>query len=326
MNKVPELRLPTSYPSMNAIKSGKQNIHNYESEFWELEYEVYRYLSGLDEGSLNQRYQKLLFNLRRLISKERNIFPIQSFLSSWYWFKKEHQTRLEYYLRGKKPPQTHLSNIKWNTKDNAPAWPKSPNSCDVIFRYGEKQFIEPLLYNGQLRIYSASKYIEGSEDDARTDDELTKTIFLPKSLTRVTTIDGQEIPLRCDVSRSVTNKDYYVYCASCGYHTELFRDFNADCCIVIDQPGEFECRIRDAMKSIVPSWYFTAVPVEYFDPYKLGENERINTILSKDFQYAYQMEYRYSWFSTEGEVAQRYIDIDIGSIEKLARLYCLNEM
>jgi len=98
--RVPSLVLPTTLPTRAAIRSWGDNLHNYEPEFWEFQYEVYRYLRGVAPLALADRYQTLIRNMRALIASERHVIPIQSFLSSWYWYRKEHQTRLEFAMRG----------------------------------------------------------------------------------------------------------------------------------------------------------------------------------------------------------------------------------
>lgn len=99
MLQVPSLHLPESLPHSEAIHSFGNNLHSYEPVFWELQYKVCRYLERVPDGLLIERYKDILRNMRALISRERDIIPIQSFLSSWYWFCKEHQTRLEFSLR-----------------------------------------------------------------------------------------------------------------------------------------------------------------------------------------------------------------------------------
>ena len=303
------------------MRSGQENFHNYESEFWEFQYETYRYLGGVEDETLVRRYSDILRNVKRLISRERDVIPIKSVLSSWYWLRKEHQTRLEFYIRGVPLPEEPPTELPENTSFGSPVWPKHPNACDVIFRFGKKQFIEPMLSHGEIRVCPASLYKDGIAEESRIDDELTKIAMLPKAYCKITTKNGEEIPPRSDISRSVSSENYYVLCSSCGYHRELFSDFKADCCIIITNLLEFEKRIEAATEIQLPGWYFVALPVEYFDPYELGIKGFLDPVLSKDFAFAYQMEFRFFWVSLKGEAANNFKYIKLGSLDDLAQLY-----
>ena len=165
MQKLDSLTLPDILPHEKAIKSWGQNIHNYEPEFWEFFYDINRYLKNITQEKLNERYKILSRNLHVLTSHERHVIPINSFLSSWYWYQKEHQTRYEFLLRGvplpNSPPQPR-------TPIKKPFSPKWPNSCDIIFRYGELKYMKLIVDEGIIRISPASKYKEGNASDPRT--------------------------------------------------------------------------------------------------------------------------------------------------------------
>jgi hypothetical protein len=319
MTRVPTLPLPTAYPSKDAQTSGHENIHNYEPDFWE--YEIYRYLENMGADVLAQRYQTILRNMLRLISRERDIIPIKSFLSSWYWLRKEHQTRLELHIRGLRLPIAPPEYLPDNSRGNAPAWPHHPNSCDVLFRFDSRKYIEPLYREGRVRIRSAEKYKDGAENDARTDDELKKVSILPRQHTKIYTQRGEEIPALSDISRSVSSDKYYVLSSSCGFHPKLFSDFEADCCIVITDPKRFNERLDKFSKSRLPNWYFVALPIEYYDPYEHGLRGLLDPAISKEFAYAYQMEFRYAWIPPLGEEARDDEYVMIGSIEDIAFIY-----
>lgn len=325
MNKVRELNLPTIKPSQEAMNSGNHNKYNYESESWELEYESYRYLKDLDNISLTKRYQGILRNMRRLVSEERHIIPIKSYLSSWYWFRKEHHTRLEFFLRKHSLPEKPPMKFTEINKDETPEWPKRPNACDVLFRFGKESYMIPMLKEGKVRVSPASIYSDGIAGDPRTDNELKKTSFLPKSSIRLTTVNGVNLPVKGNLSRSISSSNYYVLCASCGYHPELFSDFKSDCCIVITDPNEFEDRIERAMNIKTPGWEFIAIPVQYYDPYELSLSGYLDPVLSKDFLYAYQMEYRFAWRSLDNSEAEEYIYLNLDSLEDIAYLYRLKD-
>ena len=47
----------------------------------------------MDDDRLVKRYSEIARNMAALVSEDRYVIPIRSFLSAWYWYRKEHQTR-----------------------------------------------------------------------------------------------------------------------------------------------------------------------------------------------------------------------------------------
>jgi hypothetical protein len=186
--RIPNLKLPETLPSEQAICSFGDNKYSYEPEFWELQYQVYRYLERVSDAVLAGRYKDILNNMRALISRDRDVIPIKSFLSSWYWFRKEHQTRYEYALRGVQQPIPPPYEVVFDNKaERAPIRPKHVNAGDVLFRYDRKQgsescHIEAMLQNGIVRIRPASDFKEMKLDSARQDEELSKKHIFPESI------------------------------------------------------------------------------------------------------------------------------------------------
>jgi len=324
MLRIETLQVPPTLPSGQVIRSWGQNQYNYDPEVWEFQYEIYRYLENLAEDALVKRYKSIVRNLARLVSRERDIIPINSFLSSWYWYRKEHQTRLEFHLRSLSPPISPPREMPSNDHTNAPARSRSPNAGDVLFRFGESQHMVPFVQRGAIRIGAASKYLAGTPGDPRTDDELQKHSFLPGRHTRITTQSGHQIPVIGDVRLTVSDANYYVLCMSSGYHPDLFSDFKADACVVIQDLHQFADRIENAARAHLPGWNFHHNPVQYFDPLEMGRNEVFDTIMSKDFSFAYQMEYRFIWFSLEGIAASGYKCLHLGPLDDIAFVYNLS--
>lgn len=321
MLKVRLLPLPPALPSDQAMKSWGPNRHSYDPEMWEFEYELSRYLENLPDDALVERHVSIDRNLTRLVSRERDVIPINSFLSSWYWYRKEHQTRLELLLRKISPAVPHLTAVPSNDGADVPVCPKFPNAGDVLFRFGESRYMLPLVERGVIRIGPASQYVAGMPGDPRTDDELRKHSFLPGRHTRVTTQSGHEIPVIGDLRRTASSVDYYVLCMACGYHPSLFADFKTDTCVIIKNADEFARRMERATMSQLPGWYYHYNPLQYFDPYEMGRNEVFDPLMSKHFSFAYQMEYRFVWFSLQGVPATGYRDLDVGPLEDIAFIH-----
>ncbi len=49
MLRVPSFHLPESFPHSEAIRSLGDNLHSYEPEFWEFQYQIYRYLERVSD-------------------------------------------------------------------------------------------------------------------------------------------------------------------------------------------------------------------------------------------------------------------------------------
>jgi hypothetical protein len=89
---IPALPLPRSLPHPKAIASTSGRADQYAPDFWETEYKARRYLSRVSQRELELRYQSILRNRATLVTEQRDIIPITSALSSWYWFRKEYHT------------------------------------------------------------------------------------------------------------------------------------------------------------------------------------------------------------------------------------------
>jgi hypothetical protein len=321
--RIPPLPLPSRLPSDSALISCKQNKYNYDPEFWEMEYEGYRYLEQASPYKVVRRYHDIVNNLLRLVGRSRDIIPINSFLSSWYWYKKEHQNRLELYIRDIKPIIGLPNEVPNSDSFDVPTWPKHPNSCDVLYRFDESRWINPFMEKGNVRIGLASRHLLGKPEDPRTDNEIQKDSFMAGKYTKISTQAGVNIPIIGDVRYSTSGNDYYDLCMSCGYNRDLFLDFKADACFVIKQPEIFAGRISNAAKQFLPKYDFFHGPIQYYDPYNLGKNEFFDPYLSKNFSYAYQMEYRFIWFTKENIRTDNFIYLDVGSLKDIVYIHKL---
>jgi hypothetical protein len=319
--KLDSLTLPNNLPTDKAIKSCGQNIHNYEPEFWEFQYEIYRYLKNITESRLIERYKNICRNFEVLTSCERDVIPIDSFLSSWYWFRKEHQTRFEFYLRDIKPPITKPHPRPFL---QAPVRSEGPNSCDVLFRYGNLDFMKLFVERGEVRISPASSYEDGIANDPRNDDELNKKKWLFGDRTTIKIKEGKQTPIIGALKEIVsTQTDYYTLCMSCDYEPRIFEEFGYDSCIFIRDPVEFAKRIEQNSKIVLPEFYFYHNPIEYFDPHEPIKNQYFEPTMCKDFVYAYQMEYRFLWFPFGNGAVSDHITLILGPIDDICELYIL---
>lgn len=326
ISQISVLTLPSGLPHPEAIKSFGAAACNYEPDFWEFEYQIYRYLGRISDNELLKRHREIVRNMEALTTPDRNAIPIESFLSSWYWFRKEHQTRFEFLLRGKlvEPPYFKDMGASKLAKSGPPR-PKHPNAADVLFRYGQRAHLSKAVHEGILRIFRASKQKEKVGDEARFDDECAKRSFMPGQYARITTMSGETIPIHGDVSRLVSGPDYYMLCMSGDWDPKLFDDFSkSDCCLAVRDAEAFANRLEMTAQSVLPasSWFFHHNPVEYFDPYEIHRSGYIDTATRKDFRFAYQREYRFLWFPIKGDQTEEFRDLPpLGSLGDIAQLW-----
>ncbi len=321
MPRVPALKIPEILPHPEAIRSWGDHQHSYEPEFWEFQYELYRYLGRVSQEKLVERYPAIIRNMHALVSDDRHVIPIQSFLSSWYWYRKEHQTRLEFAMRGLDLPVQPPAGVLNNQALDAPVRPRSPNAGDVLFRYSKRGYLEEMVHRGRIRIGPASFYRKLELGEARADEERAKVSFMPGEYSRITSHDGREIPFIGDIRRSVSAPNYYVLCLSCDWDSALFTDFQADACAVIRGTDAFAERLEAASKLQLDDWYFHHNPVEYFDPHEMPENQYFDAAMCKDFRFTYQREYRFLWIHLQDREPTGFRYLDLGPLRDIVELY-----
>jgi hypothetical protein len=321
LQKIQSLRHPEQLPTPETLRSWQQNEHNYEPEFWEFQYEIYRYLKNINNENLIERYRNIHRNFHVLVRSERNVIPIDSFLSSWYWYRKEHQTRYEFFLRDLPlfiPAPCPRGDFA------APIRPQGPNSCDILFRYGNSKFMRPFVERGEIRISPAAVYKDGPIRDPRTDDELNIHRWFLGQHTRITTKEGREIPIIGDVHGTVSiPMNYYTLCMSSDFEQKMFEEFGYDSCVIIRNPEQFAARLECSSRIVLPNWYFHHNPIEYFDPYEPYRNQYLDPVMCKDFRFAYQMEYRFIWHPLSFGSAKDYILLSTGSLNDVCDLYVM---
>jgi len=316
------LRLPDKIPDQATLDSFKGHEFDYNPNFWELGYHAGRYLQDAPIDDLRIRYNDILRNMRTLVSDEGAVKPLNWIDSSWYWFKKEHQTRMEFELRSEnlpcEPPWTTQFN---NTYIDAPLRPKHFNAGDVLFRFCKHKYLYQLLKDGHLRLRPASDYASIENDKARQDDETCKATLHGASHVRVTAESGQSISIIGDLRLSTTAPDYYTFCLSSDWDSDLYKEFQgSDSCLVIRDARSFIERVRASSRIELPGWQLFAAPIHYYDPYTPSRAAPILPAMSKDFRYAYQREFRLIWMPPATESPQGCRFIQIGSIEDIAFL------
>lgn len=298
----------------------ENNASHYEPEHWELWYRAsYPYLKNVPDSALFDRHETIATNLKLFWSEERQKISIRNVFSAWYWLRKEHQVRLEMNLRGLSP---RLNIVLPIGEVTAPARSRRPNFGDVLFRFSKTEWLVRTLREGHLWINEGTTFLNPALGSARADDELKKTRNFLAERTRLTLRDGREIQAPSDVTWHVEGPPYFLFSTSSDFHPYLFDAFTgSDACLVIHDSIAFVDRIHAALAVAYPGWDFGEYPVHYFDPYEpASADEDLHPFTSKDFSYAFQMEWRFVCVPPRAH-SNKHIELFLGPCNDLASLY-----
>lgn len=320
--RVPALALPATVPSAEALANCGQNAGAYEPWFWEIEYVTHRYLERSTDDGLHRRHGDIVKNLRRLAIATRDQVPSRFFQSSWYWYRKEHQTRLELHLRGLvSVPAPDLNGAR-PVRDIHERFPANElGDPQTLYRYTRKDHAEEMLDSGRVRIAPAASYRQMESDGARADEEMVKTIVLPGGRTTVQDSLGNPIKVIGDLSIAHTGVEYHVLCFSSEWDVAMFEDFaDTTHCVVVRDVEAFAWRLEAAGQDRFPGWYFHHNPAWYFDPNESSLDAYVDHATSKDFRFAYQREYRFLWATTDGTPMRDAQFLELGSLADIAEV------
>ncbi len=317
---IPLLATPSHLPPEAFLNTLENNDSHYKPEFWELWYGTsYRYLKNVSDDALFARHEIVANNFKVFWFEERQKLSIRNVYSAWYWLRKEHLVRYEMKLRGLTPRLTITPEFQTFV---APARPRTPNFGDVFFRFSTTRRIVRTLREGHLWLNAASTLLDRSLGAARADDEIRKTRHLLGGRTRITTQSGQNIPVTGDLTETSERPNYFLLSLSSDYHPYMFEALNGvDACLVIHDAVTFVERTHDALAAAFPSWDFGEMAVHYFDPLEpASSDERPDQFKSKDFSYAFQMEWRLV-FVPPAPVSEKHIELFLGPLHDVASLF-----
>jgi len=166
-----------------------------------------------------------------------------------------------------------------------------------LVKYGKRQFLEPMLEHGTIRLANAASYNDASFLASVRDDETSRTFFIPTYDDRLEgrrSMDfrGQIIDFGDDdIVLPMIFEDYYLFSLCEQIHYRMPTDFGADSALVIRNPGLFKQRLISTFLSQYPEWEPLEGPVTYYDPYRDYSKFSVPE-MAKHFGYAYQKEFR----------------------------------
>ncbi|KAB8198103.1 hypothetical protein FKV24_003770 [Lysobacter maris] len=167
----------------------------------------------------------------------------------------------------------------------------------MLVKYGKREFLEPMLQAGWLRLSNAKSYNNASHLDAVRDDETSRTFFIPTYKERIEgqayfEMRGHRIEFGDDdVVLPLVFDDYYLFSMCERIHYRMPTDFEADAAIVIKNPERFKQRLIASFLVRFPDWVPMEGKVTYYDPYRDYTKFKVPE-MAKHFGYAYQKEVR----------------------------------
>lgn len=271
------------------------------SDWWRLEYVANPYLLGCPDDRLAIRFHDVFTNLTELSPKALiGMLPVDD--GNQFLRKFTHLLE-EYTLRG------GLPNLKEIPKKFVDYFADGSPIATRIFgnyvepprpflvKYGNRQFLEPMLREGLIRVCPASYYSDENHNVAIQDDELSREFCIPTWRERLdgktyTEIMGNRIVYNDDdVVIPVIFEDYYLYSLCDHIYYRMPSDFAADAALVIRDPIRFNQRVISTFLAAYPDWEPLQGPVTYYDPYLDYTKFRVPE-MAKPFGYSYQREVR----------------------------------
>lgn len=302
-------------PAPEVVRSNGHNDVSYEHDLWELQYVPHRWLERVSDVELITRYQHLVRNRRTFVGPRCDARGIDDYRSSWYWFRKDFITRLEFAMRGLELPSVH----KVETPQGTP--PRVPHG-EVLYRFGQRAHMLELM-SGKVRFSPAKTYTTIENDEARQDEETAKHAYSAGQHVRVILPDGQSIPILGNLKTSVAGPGYHMACFTREWDPQFLQAFG-DTCVVVHDIDEFARRVGEAGQTVFPCWYWIYTDAEYFDPYERPRGHKLRTAISKDFLFAYQREYRFFWDQLGASPIDGVQYVDIGPTDGLLSIYDRN--
>jgi len=264
---------------------------------WRLQYDSDPYLHHLDAVDLNRRLRTILKNL---LFVDRGVLPHE--LTSEEWQELFVHVEAEYSRRG----FSLADAIK--TANIAAAWPQMKRGEAVmaaysgppgqLFRFSKLKFLKPLYERGELTIFPATTYSDASLLPSQHDNELARTVLADGTKARIEHTDRAGVRHELKAISSIkyqmaSRTNYYVWFTTTVYDARLYDDFDADACLIIHDAEIFIDRLFRSVSVALPRWVGAEKLVRYFDP--LRTFREVLASFEKDFDYAYQREFRFVW-------------------------------
>lgn len=192
-----------------------------------------------------------------------------------------------------------------------------------LYRFSKRQHIRALVEVGEIYLSPASRFSgTDSSNGAYDPTELYIDQTIPAEATwelfdgKTGVAKGPLPVLKAGPMRSQSDKDYYVFCMSYRYTHALYREFEADTCLIIRDPDRFINQVGLGLHRQLPGWAINAGTVSYLPPQVLYEHGPTyqDIFYAKPWSYRNQCEVRIVC-SPPGEIPKlEPIKIQIGTV------------
>lgn len=205
-----------------------------------------------------------------------------------------------------------------------------PETLDgVIVKFGQREHIETMLNNGEVRVTPSTFYSQASLSKAMHDLECERQFHHPAfdavqaGRTRAKTKNGFEGLIEDGfIKETVSCPDYVLWCACRDIDRRMPDDFGADAALIIRKPFIFASRFEVGLKKIWPHVKIKVGPVQYYDPCSfIHRNER--PVHLKHFSFAYQREWRLCAFPNTSQMPEAAFNIELGPLSDIAEIVTL---
>lgn len=201
-----------------------------------------------------------------------------------------------------------------------------PPPSPFLVKYGRREFLEPMLREGSIRICPASYYNDVAFLQSVQDDERSRTFFIPTFRERLAGRDfldfrGHRIVFGDDdIVLPVICADYFLFSLCDHIYHRMPTDFHAGAALIIRDPILFTQRLVSHFLAKRPDWEPLCGPVTYYDPYRDYSKVKVAE-MSKHFGYAYQREVRIAFRAKHSVSADLQPEfLKIGSMTDYAEL------
>lgn len=272
-------------------------------EVWRHEYLQDPYLLGATDERLAARSKDIFINQTELSSDGLiGMLPIDNidFIRKFTHVLEEHEARSGYtpaevIAAARAPLLRYFENGPPVALKIFEGYQKPPSR--FLVKYGRREFLEPMLRRGRLRICPASYYSDESHNAAVRDDEISRIFCFPTYKERLqglsqVPIQGYHIPIEDDdIIMPVVANDYHLLSLCDDIYYRMPTDFDADAALIIRDPDLFIQRVISSFLLLRPDSEPLFGPVTYYDPYQDYTAWKLPE-MAKPFGYAYQREFR----------------------------------
>jgi len=282
------------------VNGGRLKRH----EVWRSDYLAFPYLVGAPDDRLAKRFRDVFINQSELdYNGKIGLLPVDtadSFMPKFTHLLEEYGARSngppsDVIIESRRPILRYFENGEPIAVRMFSGY--EPPTHRFVVKYGRREFLEPMLLTGRLRICPASYYNDSAHNDAVKDDEIHRTFYIPtfqERLRGIHHIDFQGYRHSFgddDFVVPIVAPDYFLFSLCDHIYYRMPTDFSSDAALIIRDPDLFAQRVISSFLARWPDWGPDYGPVTYYDPYRDYTKVRVHE-MSKHFGYAYQREVR----------------------------------